>query len=113
MLSPVVIDVYLALNFLPTLQSIFPFWRQKAAPVVLSDLLFAEGGALLIFGALLAGVTLFNAWVPDVFRARFTKSIFNLETIRKGREISPALKIGLMLLACGIAYILIAIATTL
>ena len=112
-LSPIVIDVAFIFNYLPILQRLFPFWEYRPTYLVLSDILFFEGGLFLVIGALLAGVILYNAWVPDVLRAGFTKSIFNWKLVRKGREISPALKIGLILIGAGIIYILAAIIVTL
>jgi hypothetical protein len=109
-LAPVVFDVYVSFNYLPFLQAAFPFWLNKTPLLILSDFLFVEGGALLIFGALLAGVTLFTAWTPDVFRAGLSRSIFNLRTLRRGREIPSGFTVGLALLAAGIAYIVAAIA---
>ncbi len=113
MLSPIAIDVVLVSNYLPILQELFPFWEHRPTYLVLSDILFLEGGLFLFFGALIAGAVLYNAWVPDAFRAGFTKSVFNWELIRKSREISPALKIGLVLIAAGFIYILAAIIATL
>jgi hypothetical protein len=113
MLSPMVIEVAFVSDYLQILRRLFPFWEYRAQYLVLSDILFFEGGLFLIIGALLAGVTLYNAWVPDAFKARFTESLFNWKIIRKGREISPALKIGLILIGAGIIYILAAIIVTL
>jgi hypothetical protein len=108
-LSPVALDVALVYNSLSALQSFFPYWNNKSASLILSDLLFGEGGLFLILGALMAGVTLYTAWVPDVFRAGQIKSIFNPRTIRKGRKGPAGLIFGLAILASGVVYILAAI----
>lgn len=108
-LVPVVFDVYVSFNYLPFLQAAFPFWLYKTPMLILSDFLFVEGGALLIFGALLAGVTLFTAWTPDALRAGLSRSIFNLKTLRQSRDIPSGLVVGLALLAAGIVYIVAAI----
>jgi hypothetical protein len=107
--SPVALDVVLVFGSLSVLQTVFPFWNDKSTSLVLSDLLFGEGGLFLILGALVAGVTLYTAWVPDVFRASQIKSIFNLRTIRKGRKGPAGLIFGLAILASGVVYILAAI----
>ena len=111
--SLIAIDFAIVSNYLPILQKSFPFWKYKSTYSVLSDILLIEGGLFLVIGALLAGVILYNAWVPHPFRARFTESIFNWKLVREGREISPALKIGLILIGAGIIYILAAIIVTL
>jgi hypothetical protein len=109
-LSPILLDVAFVFNGLSALQGLFPFWNNKSTNLILSDLLFVEGGLFLVLGALVAGVTLYTAWVPDAFRASLTKSIFNLKTIRKGREIPSGVIFGLIVLSSGLVYILAAIA---
>jgi len=111
--SLIAIDFAIVSNYLPSLQESVTFWKYKTTYSILSDILLIEGGLFLVIGALLAGVILYNAWVPHPFRARFTESIFNWKLVRGSREISPALKIGLILIGAGIIYILAAIIVTL
>ncbi len=111
--SLIAVDFAIVSNYLPILQKSVPFWKYKATFSILSDILFIEGALFLVIGALLAGVILYCAWVPHPFRARFTESIFNWKLVRGSREISPALKIGLILIGAGIIYILAAIIVTL
>jgi hypothetical protein len=90
-------------------QRFFPFLKSPVT-VFLSDVLFVEGGVLLVFGALVGGVILYNAWVPtDVRKAQFTENIWNLKKIREERNFPTGLVVGLALIAVGIVYVLSAI----
>ncbi len=75
---PMMVESVLISDILPTAQRLFPIWRNKPAPVLLSDILFIEGGLLLVFGALIAGVTLYIAWAAlDVRQEQFTDYILS------------------------------------
>ena len=88
----------------------FPYWRYVTTNVLFKDILFIEGAFLIIFGALVGGVTLYNAWVPkDVRQAQFTEYIWNWKKIREERYFPTGLMVGLALIAFGIIYILVAI----
>jgi hypothetical protein len=112
MLSPIAIDVALVSNYLPILQRLFPFWKYRPTYLVLSDILFLEGGLFLFFGALIAGVVLYNAWSPG-WMALFVKQVFHWKIVKKAREIPASLIVGLILIGAGIIYILAAIIVTL
>ena len=97
-------------DILPTAQRIFPFWKGKSSSVFLSDILFIEAGVLILFGALIAGATLYNAWAAlDVRKVQFTEYIWNWRQIKKERDSPAGLTFGLILLAVGVAYVLAAI----
>jgi hypothetical protein len=112
MLSPIAIDVALVSNYLPILQELFPFWEHRPTYLVLSDILFLEGGLFLFFGALIAGVVLYSAWSPG-WMALFVKQVFHWKIVKKAREIPASLIVGLILIGAGIIYILAAIIVTL
>ena len=96
-------------DILSIAQNIFPFLKRLLA-VFLSDILFVEGGVFLIFGALVGGVTLYNAWVPtDVRKAQFTEYIWNWKKIREERNFPTGLIVGLALIAVGLVYIFSAV----
>jgi hypothetical protein len=111
-LSPIAIDAAVVSNYLPILQELFPFWKHRPTYLVLSDILFLEGGLFLFFGALIAGVVMYNAWSPGRL-ALFIKQVFDWEIVRKAREIPASLIVGLILIGAGIIYILAAIIVTL
>ena len=66
-----------------------------------------------MFGALVAGVILYNAWGTTrlLFR-KYISSIWNTKVMEKERRAPAGLAIGLILIGVGIAYILIAITIT-
>ena len=49
-------------DFASALQNIFPYWRNRLTTLVLSDMLFLQGGVLIFLGALISGVILYNSW---------------------------------------------------
>jgi hypothetical protein len=78
--------------------------------VLFKDIQFTEGAVLLIFGALIGGVTLYNAWAQvDVRKAQFTEYIWNWKKIREERNYPTGLMVGLVFIAFGIIYILVAV----
>jgi hypothetical protein len=87
--------------------------RAPAIQVFLSDLFFIEAAGFLIFGPLLAGVVLYDAWAAlDARKVQFTDYILNWKKIREERESPAGLIVGLTILAVGIIYVLVAIAVS-
>jgi hypothetical protein len=109
---PMLIDFVYLNDYLPILQAAIPFWSERPAVYVLSDILFLEAGFFLIFGAMFAGVVLYLAWSPG-WMALFVDPVFRWEIIKKEREIPAAFIVGLVILAAGVIYILAAILITL
>ena len=110
LLLPAVINFVFISDILIFVQKAFIYYRYTTADVLLRDILFIEGAALLIFGALVGGVTLYNAWVPtDVRKAQFTEYIWNWKRMREERNFPTGLMVGIALIACGIIYILMAV----
>ena len=110
LLLPIVVNFVFTTEILSFAQSIFPYWSNITQNVLFKDILFIEGAVLLILGALVGGVTLYNAWVPtDVRKAQFTEYIWNWKKLREERNFPTGLIIGLVLIAFGIIYIVVAI----
>lgn len=109
---PMLIDFVYLNDYLPTMRVVFPFWSERSAMYILSDILFFEGGFLLIFGAVFAGAVLYLAWRPDRL-ALFVTPVFHWKIVKKEREIPAALIVGLILITVGIIYISAAIIVTL
>jgi hypothetical protein len=66
-----------------------------------------------MFGALISGVILYNAWVPtDVRKAQFTEYIWNWKVMDKERGSTKGALPGLILIGAGIAYIIVGILIT-
>ena len=107
---PMALSFFLVYDFLPFAQSLFLFWRSRPGTLLLSDVLFLEGGVILVFGALIGGVTLYDAWAQlDVRKVQFTESIWNWKIIAKERNYPTGLMVGIALLAAGIIYIVVAV----
>ena len=99
-----------ARDLLPIAQRLFSFWRGKPVTVFLSDILFIEAGALILFGALIAGTTLYNSWAAlDVRQVQFTEYIWNWRQMKKERDSTEGLMVGLAMLAAGSIYVVAAI----
>ena len=110
---PMIIEFIYLNNYATTLQRVLSFWRNRSTTLLLSDILFLEGGALLLFGALVAGAILYNAWVPtDVRKAQFTEYIWNWKIMGKERRATTGLLVGLILIGTGIAYMIVGIFIT-
>ena len=108
--TPMIVEFAFVSDILPTAQRTFPFWREKTEAVFLSDLLFIEAGALILFGALIAGTTLYSSWAAlDVRTVQFTDYIWNWRQMKKDRDSPAGLTFGLILLAVGVAYVLAAV----
>lgn len=101
-------------DFALALQNIFPYWRNRSKTLLLSDMLFLQGGAFISFGALVAGVILYNAWGTNrlLFR-KYISSIWNTKVMEKERRSPTGFAIGLILIGTGIVYIIVGIITTL
>ena len=107
--TPMAISFIFTSDILSIAQRFFPFLKGPVT-VFLSDILFVEGGVFLVFGALVGGVTLYNAWVPtDVRKAQFTDYIWNWKRIKEERNHPAGLIVGLTILAVGVIYVLVAI----
>jgi hypothetical protein len=108
LLIPIVVDFVFINEILSFAQRVFPYWRYATPNVFLKDILFIEAAVLLFFGALVGGVTLYNAWIPtDVRKAQFTEYIWNWKKMREERDFPTGLVVGLALIAFGIIYVLI------
>ena len=100
-------------GFASALQNILPYWRNRSPTLLLSDMLFLQGGAFILFGALVAGVILYSAWGTTrlLFR-KYISSIWNIEVMKEERRSPTGLAIGLILIGTGIAYIFVGIIIT-
>jgi hypothetical protein len=111
--APIILEVSYLNDFASILQNIFPYWKNRSNTLLLSDMLFLQGGIFIFLGALVAGVILYNAWMTTrrLFR-KYISSIWNTEVMEKERRSPAGLAIGLILLGAGMAYILVGIAIT-
>jgi hypothetical protein len=109
---PMLIDFVYLNDCLSILRTAFPFWSERSAIYILSDILFFEAGFFLIFGAMFAGVVLYLAWSPG-WMALFVDPVFHWKIVKKEREIPASLVAGLIIIAVGVVYILAAILVTL
>jgi hypothetical protein len=113
LLIPLFLEFIYLNDYAPVLQRALSFWRNRSYTLLLSDLLFIEGGIFLILGALFAGVILYNAWVPtDVRRTQFTEYIWNWKVMDKERGSTAGALAGIILIVTGIAYIITSILIT-
>jgi hypothetical protein len=113
MFVPVILEFIYLSDFASALQNIFPYWRNRSATLMLSDMLFLQGGVFIFFGALTAGVILYNAWgtTPRLIR-EYISSIWNIKVMEEERRSPKGLAIGLILIGVGIVYIVIGIIIT-
>ena len=112
--TPLILEFIYIEDYAPSIQGVFSFWRNRSTTLLLSDLLFFEGGAFILLGALVAGTILYNAWVPsDVRRAQFTEYIWNWKVMDKERGATKGALPGLVLILAGIIYITVGITITL
>ena len=111
--APIILEFIYLNDFASILQIIFPYWKNRSNTLLLSDMLFLQGGILIFLGTLVAGVILYNAWTTTrlLFR-KYISSIWNTEVMEKERKSPAGLAIGLILLGAGIAYILVGIVIT-
>ena len=111
--TPLILEFIYIEDYAPSIQGAFSFWRNRSTTLLLSDLFFFEGGALILLGALIAGVILYNAWAPsDVRKAQFTEYIWNWKVMDKERRSTKGALPGLILIGAGITYIIIGILIT-
>ena len=111
--TPMFLEAIYLEDFAPTLQRILPYWRNRSTTLLLSDMLSLQGGALILFGALVAGFILYNAWVPtDVRRAQFIEYIWNWKVMDKERGSTRGALLGLILVGVEVAYIIVGIFVT-
>ncbi len=111
--TPLILEFIYIEDYAPSIQGAFSFWRNRSTTLLLSDLFFFEGGALILLGALIAGVILYNAWAPsDVRKAQFTEYIWNWKVMDKERRPTKGALPGLILIGAGITYIIIGILIT-
>jgi hypothetical protein len=111
--TPLILEFIYIEDYASTLQRALPYWRNRSITLLLSDMLFLQGGALILFGALVAGTILYNAWAPtDVRRAQFTEYIWNWKVMDKERGSTKGALLGLVLIGAGIAYIIVGIFIT-
>jgi hypothetical protein len=110
MFVPMILEISYLSDFASALQKIFPYWRNRSATLMLSDMQFLQGGVFIFFGALIAGVILYNVWgtTPRLFR-KYISSIWNTKVMEEERRAPKGLAIGLILIGVGIAYIIIGI----
>jgi len=101
-------------GFASTFQNILPYWANRSTTLFLSDMLFLQGGAFILLGALVAGVILYTAWGTNrlLFR-KYISSIWSTKVMKEERRAPTGLAIGLILIGVGIAYILVGITITL
>ena len=59
---PLMLEFALASEIIAGIQRLFPYWKNRSVSVVLSDILFIQAGASIVFGALIAGAVLYNTW---------------------------------------------------
>ena len=110
---PMILEFVFLNDYAPVLRRVLSFWKNRSTILLLSDILFLEGGFFLIFGALFAGVILYNAWVPtDVRKAQFTEYIWNWKVISKERGLTTGALAGLIIIGVGLIYIAVAIVIT-
>ena len=86
------------------LQSALTAWRHKSANLILSDILFCEAGFFLFFGALFAGSVIYCSRSP-CWMALFVDPVFHWKIVKKEREISSTLILGLLIMIIGLSYI--------
>jgi len=109
---PMLIDSVYLNDYLPILRTAFPFWGERSAICILSDILFLEAGFFLIFGAVFAGTVIYLAWSPG-WMALFVDPVFHWKIVKKEREIPASLVAGLFIIAVGVVYMSVAILVTL
>jgi hypothetical protein len=110
MFVPMILEFIYLTDFASALQNIFPYWRSRSTSLLLSDMLFLQGGVFIFFGALTAGVILYNAWqTKQNLIRKYISSIWNPEVMEEERRSSKGFVIGLILVGVGIVYIVIGI----
>jgi hypothetical protein len=113
MFVPMILEFIYLSDFASALQNIFPYWRNRSTTLMLSDMLFLQGGVFIFFGALTAGVILYNAWqtTRNLIR-KYISSIWNPAVMEEERRSPRGFAIGLILIGVGIAYVVVGIIIT-
>ena len=110
---PMVLEFAYLDDYAPILQRAISFWNFKTTTLLLSDLLFLQGGALILFGALVAGVILYNAWgTTGLLFRKYIPAIWNTKVMEQERRAPVGLAVGLILVGAGIIYIIVGIIIT-
>jgi len=110
---PMVLEFAYLDDYAPILQRAISFWSYKTTTLLLSDLLFLQGGALILFGALVAGVILYNAWgTTGLLFRKYIPAIWNTKVMEQERRAPVGLAVGLILVGAGIIYIIVGIIIT-
>ena len=113
MFVPMILEFIYLSDFASAFQYIFPYWRHRSATLLLSDMLFLQGGAFIFFGALIAGVILYNAWQTNRSLIRkYISSIWNVKVMEAERRSQVGFVIGLILIGAGITYIIVGVIVT-
>jgi len=108
--TPMIAEYIFASEILPFAQIIYQPWKNEPLTVFLSDIYFIEGAILIVFGALVGGAIIYNAWVStDVRKAQFTEYVWNWKRIKEERDFPTGLTFGLVLIIVGIIYIITAV----
>jgi hypothetical protein len=113
MFVPMILEFIYLSDFASALQYVFPYWRNRSTTLLLSDVLFLQGGVFIFFGALIAGVILYNAWQTNRSLIRkYISSIWNVNIMEAERRSQKGFVIGLILIGAGITYIIVGIIVT-
>ena len=108
--TPMVAEYLFASALLPIAQIMYTPWKSEPLTVFVSDIYFMEGGLSILFGALVSGAILYDAWVStDVRKVQFTEYVWNWKRIKEERDFPTGLTFGITLIAIGIIYIVAAI----
>ena len=108
--TPMIAEFFFTSDFLSFAQILYLPWKNEPLTVFLSDIYFIEGAVLIVFGALVGGAIIYNAWVStDVRKVQFTEYIWNWRRIKEERDFPTGLTFGLLLIIMGIVYIVTAI----
>ena len=107
---PMIGEFFFASEIFQIAQIMYSPWKEEPLTVFISDVYFIEGGLFMVFGALVGGSILYNAWVStDVRKAQFTEYIWNWKRIKEERNFPTGLTFGLTLIVIGIVYIITSI----
>lgn len=113
MLLPMILELIFLSDFASVLIYIFPYWRNRSATLLLSDVLLIQGGVFVLFGALTAGVILYNAWgTKRGLIRKYISSIWNPKVMEEERRSPKGFTVGLILIGVGLDYIAIGIIVT-
>ena len=97
------------LYFLPEIVNFFPYFERRPVQIILSDILFLEGGIFLIIGSILAGASFYSLAAPGGLKAEYSRRIFDWRLLLKERDIPSTLTIGLTVLLIGVICLVSAV----